>query len=118
MLNSSAGRALEADPKPMLFEAACTGGHPRSRSRAARILRRPSAFTPRRLLPEIVRQLRNQPEIRASRPAQASESDLGPVFAGNELRLNSSRNANVAPKHFLKRTRQGYPHGAGPSREQ
>jgi len=28
MLNSSAGRALEANPKPVLFEAARAGGHP------------------------------------------------------------------------------------------
>lgn len=63
-LSAIAG-ALEGNPKAVLFEAAGSGGHPlignalASRSRFARAF----GVAPQQLLPEILRRLRNKPDI-------------------------------------------------------
>src|SRR5262249_19453324 len=57
--------ALEANPKAVLFEAAGAGGHPLVGNALASRSRFALAFgvAPQQLLPEILRRLRNKPEI-------------------------------------------------------
>src|SRR5262245_1278660 len=57
--------ALEANPKAVLFEAAGSGGYPLVGNALASRSRFALAFgaTPQKLLPEILRRLRSNPEI-------------------------------------------------------